>query len=249
MTISENQKKTKTIQCFVPFLSFEDIMRTASTFHSPWENMFISNRKWVLRSRVLRNRKWHYTGSASQISRAAACLGTPQTDRSLKFVSLTALVHFCSGTQTDHSTALTITTAVRCRHRNLAVSKSFVCKTYRAGYRFEKMLWCCSHLYFMKLLLLPTLRGAELHNWPKNIAEFSVIFPVSYTFICCQMAIFGLLNVVLKNTSCNSACIVYMAVWENPSGITMTGKQPNIMKNHFCLPIFFDTSTLINKKK
>lgn len=124
---------------------------TASLFHSPWENLLISNRKWVLRSRVLRNRTWHYTGSASQISRAAACLGTPQIDRSLKFVWLIALVHFCSGTQTDHSTALTITTAVRYRHRNLAVSKSIVCMTYRAEYRFEKMLWCCSHLHLMRL--------------------------------------------------------------------------------------------------
>lgn len=118
---------------------------TASMFHSPWKNQLISNRKWVLRSRVLRNRKWHCTGSASQISRAAACLGTPQIDRSLKFVSLIALVHFCSGTQTDHSTALTKTTAMRCRHWNLAVSKSIVCKAYRTVYRFEKMLWSCSH--------------------------------------------------------------------------------------------------------
>lgn len=138
-------------------------------FHSPWEIMLISNRKWVLRSRVLRNRKWHYTGSASQISRAAARLGTPQIDRSLKFVSLTALVHFCSGAQTDHSTALTLTTATRCRHRNLAVSKSIVCKTYRAEYRFEMMLWC-SHLYIM--ILLPTLRGTELHDWAKNKALY-----------------------------------------------------------------------------
>lgn len=149
---------------------------TASMFHSPWKNKLISNRKWVLRSRVLRNRKWHCTGSASQISRAATCLGTPQIDRSLKFVSLTALVHFCSGTQTDHSTALTITTAMRCRHRNLAVSKSIVCKAYRAVYRFEKMLWSCSHLYLLKILLVPTQRGAELHNWAKK-----------YTWILCYI--------------------------------------------------------------
>lgn len=198
-------------------------------FHSPWKNQLISNRKWVLRSRVLRNRKWHCTGSASQISRAAACLGTPQIDRSLKFVSLIALVHFCSGTQTDHSTALTKTTAMRCRHWNLAVSKSIVCKAYRTVYRFEKMLWSCSHF-----VPFENFTGAYTKE-TANTPEFSIMFSV--WFILLIWLIYMLTDSYLwlvkcrtTNSSChilwstlqNTALIVGMAVWENPSDTTLT---------------------------